>query len=258
MTQHGHRLVLTREISPAITQCELTHVERTPIDLSRARSQHAAYERTIESLGWKVRRLPAPDDMPDSVFLEDTALVLDELAIVTRPGAESRRRETAAVSEVLRGYRPLVAILAPATLDGGDILTIGKQIFVGVGGRTNEPGVRQLRAMVKSQGYTVEAAHFRGCLHLKTAATLVADDLLLVNPAWTDASQFGSIRTIEVDPDEPFGANALRIDDTVVYPAEHVRTIERLEKAGVKVRPVEVDELAKAEGSVTCFSLVVR
>ena len=196
--------------------------------------------------------------MPDSVFVEDTAFVLDELAIITRPGAESRRRETAVVSEVLRSYRPLVAILAPATLDGGDILTIGKRIFVGVGSRSNDPGVKQLRAMVKSQGYTVDAAEFRDCLHLKTAATLVADDTLLVNPAWTDPAQFGALRTIEVHPDEPFAANALRIDDTLVYPAEHVRTIERLEQAGVRVLPVEIGELLKAEGSVTCLSLVVR
>ena len=254
----AHRLAITREISSVIADCELTHVERTPIDLTRARAQHAAYERTIESLGWKVQRLPAADDMPDSVFVEDTAFVLDELAIITRPGAESRRRETVAVSEVLRGYRPLVAILSPATLDGGDILTIGDRIFVGVGGRTNEPGVRQLRAMVKSLGYTVDAAEFRGCLHLKTAATLVADDTVLVNPAWTDPAQFGALRTLEVHPDEPFAANALRIDDSVVYPAEHPRTIERLEHAGLTIRPVAIGELLRAEGSVTCLSLLVR
>jgi dimethylargininase len=253
-----YRTAITREISAAIEKCELTHVARTPIDVTRTREQHAAYERTIESLGWKVHRLPAPDDMPDSVFVEDTAFVLDELAIITRPGAESRRRETAAVSEVLRSYRPLVAILPPATLDGGDILTIGKRIFVGVGGRSNDMGVRQLRAMVKSQGYTVDAAEFRGCLHLKTAATLVADDTLLINPAWTDPSQFGSLRTIEVHPDEPFAANSLRIDETVIYPAEHTRTRERLEQAGLNVRPVEIGELLKAEGSVTCLSLLVR
>jgi dimethylargininase len=252
-----HRVVLTREISAAIAHCELTHVARTPINLERAREQHAAYERTIGSLGWKVHRLPAADDMADSVFVEDTAFILDELAVITRPGAESRRRETAAVSELLRSYRPLVAILSPATLDGGDILTIGKRIFVGVGGRTNDMGARQLRAMVKSQGYTVDVAEFRDCLHLKTAATLVADDTLLVNPAWTDPAQFGVPRTIEVHPDEPFAANALRLDDAIVYPAEHVRTRERLESAGVTVVPVEVSELAKAEGSVTCFSLVV-
>jgi dimethylargininase len=258
VTHHAHHLVLTREISAAIEQCELTHVARTPIDVARARQQHAEYERTIESLGWKVQRLPAPNDMPDSVFVEDTAFVLDELAIITRPGAESRRRETAAVSEALRSYRPLVAILAPATLDGGDVLTIGKRIFVGVGGRTNDMGAKQLRAMVKSQGYTVDVVEFRDCLHLKTAATLVADDTLLVNPAWTDPAQFGVLRTIEVHPNEPFAANSLRIDDTVIYPAEHVRTRERLEQAGLTVRPVAIDELMKAEGSVTCLSLLVR
>lgn len=253
-----HRIALTREISAAIESCELTHLDRTTIDLARAREQHEVYERTLASLGWKVQRLSAPDDMPDSVFIEDTALVLDELAVITRPGAESRRRETAAVSEALRNYRPLVAILSPGTLDGGDILTIGKRIFVGVGYRSNEAGVKQLRAITSSQGYTVDAVEFEGCLHLKSAATLAADDVLLVNPAWVDPAKFGSMRTIEVHPDEPYGANAVLADDAVIYSAEHVRTLERLEKAGLNVHAVPASELAKAEGAVTCCSLLIR
>lgn len=257
MPNHASWLALTREISPAIASCELTHLARSPIDVGQARVELEAYEAALRDLGGEVRRLPAAPDMPDSVFIEDAAVVLDELAVITRPGAATRRLETTAVADAIRPYRPLAAILAPGTLDGGDVLRVGRTLFVGVGSRTNESGVAQFRGMVSSQGYSVQPVGFQGCLHLKTGATLVADDLLLVNPAWVDAGRFGSLRTIEVDPNEPFGANALRIGDVVIYPAEHVRTRARLEAAGVTVRAVQIAELAKAEGGVTCLSVLV-
>jgi dimethylargininase len=176
--------------------------------------------------------------MPDSVFIEDTALVLDELAVITRPGAESRRAETAAVAEAVRRHRPVAAILAPGTLDGGDVLRIGKRLFVGSGYRSNDAGIRQLRSIVSSQGYSVDAVPFEGCLHLKSAVSIIADDLLLINPAWVDANRFGPIPIIEVDPTEPFAANAVRVGESLVYPAEHTRTLKRLQDAGLDVRPV--------------------
>jgi dimethylargininase len=255
---HTERLLaITRDISPAIEHCELTHLERTTIDLSRAQAQHEEYERVLRDLGCEVRRLPTNDSMPDSVFIEDAAIVLDELAVITRPGAESRRAETAAVAEAVRSYRPVAAILAPGTLDGGDVLRVDRRLFVGVGYRSNEAGVKQLRSIVSSQGYTVDAVPFTGCLHLKSAVSLVADDLVLINPAWVDASHFRPLRAIHVDPAEPFAANALLVGDTIIYPAEHVRTRARLEAAGLKVCPVPADELAKAEGGVTCCSLLL-
>ena len=195
--------------------------------------------------------------MPDSVFIEDAAIVLDELAVITRPGAESRRVETAAVAAAVRSYRPVAAILAPGTLDGGDVLRIGRRLMVGVGYRSNEAGIAQLRSIVASQGYTVEAVQFTGCLHLKSAASVVADDMVLVNPEWVDARLFAPLRVIEVDPSEPFAANAVMVDGSVVYPAEHLRTLERLESAGLDVRKVPAGELAKAEGGVTCCSLLL-
>ena len=253
-----HLLALTRDISPAIEHCELTHVERTTIDLTRARAEHGAYEDALRSLGCEVKRLPAGPDMPDSVFIEDAAIVLDELAVITRPGAESRRVETAGVAEAVRGYRPIAAILAPGTLDGGDIVHMGRHLLVGVGYRSNEAGVKQLRSIVGSQGYTVEAVPFQGCLHLKSAVSVIADDTVLINPAWVDAARFAPMRIIEIDPSEPFAANAVRVGGSIVYPAEHVRTAARLEAAGFDVRAVPAGELAKAEGGVTCCSLILR
>ena len=258
MTHHALPLLaITRDISPAIEQCELTHLDRTPIDIARARAEHGTYEATLRDLGCRVERLPAGAAMADSVFIEDTALVLDELAVITRPGAESRRAETTAVSTAVRRHRPVAAILAPGTLDGGDVLRIGKRLFVGTGYRSNDAGVAQLRSIVSSQGYSVDAVPFQGCLHLKSAVSTVADDLLLVNPSWVDADRFGPMRTIEVDPAEPFAANALRVGESVIYPAEHTRTLKRLEAAGLHVRPVPAGELAKAEGGVTCCCLLV-
>jgi dimethylargininase len=250
-------LALTRDISPAIEHCELTHLERVTIDVDRARAQHTEYESALRELGCEVRRLPTTDDMPDSVFIEDTAVVLDELAVITRPGAESRRRETAAVAEAVRSHRPVVAILSPGTMDGGDVMIAGQRIFVGVGHRSNDAGVRQLRSMVGTQGYTVEAVEFDGCLHLKSAATVVADDLVLINPAWVDARRFAPMRVIEIDPTEPYAANVLRVGDTLIYSDQHVRTRQRLEAAGLTIRTVPADELAKAEGAVTCCSLII-
>jgi len=259
MNQPATRLLaITREISPAIEHCELTHLERTTIDLARARAEHSAYEAKLRELGCQVTRLPTTDDLPDSVFIEDTAIVLDELAVITRPGAESRRPETSVVAEAVRSYRPVAAILEPGTLDGGDVMLAGRQLFVGVGYRSNQAAVKQLRALVGSQGYTVESVVFEGCLHLKSAATVVADDLVLINPRWVDPQRFQPLKTIDIDPSEPYAANVLRVGDALVYSAEHVRTRKRLEAAGLTVHTVPAGELAKAEGAVTCCSLILK
>lgn len=250
-------IALTRDVSPRISECELTHLERVPIDFDRACVEHAEYERTLTALGCHVRRVSTAADLPDSVFIEDTAVVLDELAVITRPGAESRRAETAAVEDVLRQYRAVATIRAPATLDGGDVLLVGRTLYVGVGNRTNEAGVEQLRSAVKGHGYDVRAVRFTGCLHLKTAVTFVGDGQLLVNPAWIDAREFGGLRALTIDLREPFAANALLVGDRLVHGAQFPGTRRILERAGCTVVPVPAGELAKAEGGVTCCSVLL-
>ena len=247
---------LTREISPAITRCELTHLAREPIDLVRARAEHAAYEAALRSLGYDVERLPAGHDQPDSVFIEDTAVVLDELAVITRPGASSRRSETSAVADALRRYRDVEEMRAPATLDGGDVIRAGRRLLIGVGRRTNAAGATALEALCAPHGYEVLRVVFHHCLHLKTAATLVAEDLVLVNPAWVDVACFAPLRTLAVHPAEPFAANALLVGTAVIHAEDYARTRERLEAAGIPALAVPAGELAKAEGGVTCCSLV--
>jgi len=247
---------LTRDVSAAITRCELTHLAREPIDLQRARRQHEAYEQGLRNAGCDVVRLAAGDDMPDSVFIEDIAVVFDELAIVTRPGAESRRVETAAVVEALVAYRPLAYIEPPGTIDGGDVLVAGKRVFVGESRRTNATAISQMGRLLGPYRYTVHIVPVQGCLHLKSAVTAVGDDTLLINPEWVPADPFRSFTLLEVHPIEPYGANVVRVGAGVIYPEAFPRTSERLQRHGIRVTEVDVSELAKAEGAVTCCSLI--
>jgi dimethylargininase len=249
-------VAMTREISPAITRCELTHQPRVAIDLELARAQHEEYEQCLVSAGCTVERLRTAADLPDSVFVEDIAVVVAELAVVTRPGAEPRRRETSAVVEALEKYRALQRIEPPATLDGGDVLVMGRHVFVGRSRRTNAKGIEQLRGILAACGYTVQSVPVDGCLHLKSAVTAVSDDTVLVNRRWVPIDAFSDLAVLDVHPSEPWGANALRIDGDIIYPTAFPRTRARLEARGLHVRTVDVGELAKAEGAVTCCSLV--
>jgi dimethylargininase len=252
---------ITRDISASLADCELSYVARTRIDLALARQQHAGYRAALEAAGCRVVELPALEAHPDAVFVEDVAVVLDEVAILTRPGALSRRGEGASVAEVLAGFRTLRAIEPPGTLDGGDVLRLGRALYVGASARSNLAGIEQLRALVADFGYEVHAVPTRDCLHLKSAVTQVSDDTVLVNPDWVDAAEFASWRAIAVDPAEAHAANALRIGDgdeaTLLHPACFPRTRERLAAAGIDVVALDVSELQKAEGALTCCSVLV-
>lgn len=258
--EHGITMpiAITRKVSPSITRCELTHLQRQAIDVRVAAQQHGAYERCLAGLGCRVVSLPAEPELPDSVFIEDTAVVLDQLAVVTRPGAASRMAETPGVARVLAEYRPVAAIRPPGTLDGGDVLCVGQRVFVGLSGRSNREGIEQLRALLSPHGYGVEALPVTGCLHLKSAVTQVAREVVLLNPEWVDPAAFDRYGRIEVDRSEPYAANALLIGDAVLYPTAFPRTAARLEAAGIRLAPTDVSELAKAEGAVTCCSLILN
>ncbi len=250
------RVALTRDISPAFARCELTHLARQPIDLRRAREQHAAYERALGDAGCEVRRLESDDTMPDAVFVEDTAVVVDEIAVVARPGAESRRGEPTAVADALAPFRTARWIEAPGTLDGGDVLVMGRRVFVGASTRSNASGREQLRQALEPFGYVVVDVPLDGCLHLKSAVSDIGDAQLLMNPAWVSRDPFVDFQVLDVDPEEPFAANSLRIRGRVIYPVAFPRTRQRIEARGLEVLAVDVSELQKAEGAVTCCSVV--
>jgi dimethylargininase len=249
-------IAITREVSPSIARAELTHLERTPIDYPRAVAQHEDYCDALRALDVEVRMLPGDAAYPDCVFVEDTAIVLPELAIITRPGAPSRRGETAVMAEALAELRPLVAIEAPGTIDGGDVLLLGRTLYIGRSERTNDEAIAQVRGFVGPHGYEVVPVDFHGALHLKTAATRVSDDSLVINPEWVDRSVFRGWRTIACHPDEPFAANALVIGVTVIGSAQYPRTLDRIQRVA-SVMAVDSTELAKAEGGVTCCSILL-
>ena len=256
----------TRAVPSSIDRCELTHLDRAPIDYPNAVAQHDAYEATLRRAGCEVRRLPEAPDFPDSVFVEDTAVVFDELAVIARPGAESRRGEVDAMAAALAPHRRLAYIEGPGTLDGGDVLVTPGRVFVGISGRTNAEGTRQLAAQIAPFGFTVIPVPVGGCLHLKSAVTALRDLPpgggsrlpLLINPAWIERDAFDGFDLIEVDPAEPAAANVLAVNGFVIAADEHPRTRARLEQRGFAVLPVPAGELAKAEGGVTCCSVLIR
>jgi dimethylargininase len=249
-------MALVREVSPRIAECELTHLERQPIDVEKANRQHVAYAACLARQGCEVQWLPAAPDLPDGVFVEDIALVLDEAAIITRPGAASRRLEISSVVQALEPYRKLLYIEAPGTLDGGDVLHLGRKLIVGLSERSNPAGVEQLRHLVEPFAYQVEGIPVSGCLHLKSAVTQVAENTLLLNPQWIASGWFGGMQIIPIHPAEPYAGNALLLNKSVIYLAAFPATRERLEEVGIRLECVDVSELAKAEGAVTCCSLI--
>jgi dimethylargininase len=230
---------------------------RERIDVTLAAEQHRAYEGTLAALGSTVEHLPPAPELPDSVFVEDTAVVLPEIAIITRPGAESRRPETRSVARALHRYRTIREIQAPGTIDGGDVLVLGRNIYVGLSSRTNVEGIEQLGKLTANHGYRVHAVQVSGFLHLKSAVTQVAENMVLLNPEWISMKLFEGFDVIEVHPDEQHAANALMIGEAVVFPAHHPRTLRILQQRGLHVHTIEVGELAKAEAGVTCCSLLL-
>jgi dimethylargininase len=247
---------ITRAVGPALGDCALTFLDRAPIDLARAETQHAAYSEALRRAGAIVEVVPADAELPDSVFVEDTAVVLDEAAVVTRPGTALRQREVPAIAAALSAHRKLLRIAAPATLEGGDVLRVGRDFYVGISSRTNDEGFSQFASLVRAFGYRATPIEVTGCLHLKTAVTTLDEETLLVNPAWIDAAALPAVRKLVVPPDEPFGANALVVNGVVHLSARSKRTKELVEKSRFSVRSLDVSEFEKAEAGLTCLSLI--
>jgi dimethylargininase len=247
---------ITRAVSPTLNQCELTHREREPIDIVKAQAEHHEYEQRLRDLGLQVISLPAEPSYPDAMFVEDSAIVLDEVAILARMGAESRRGEGESLAHVLEVYRPLRCMSEPATLDGGDVLRAGHTLYVGLSARTNAAGAEQLAAHAAPFGYRVKTVAVTGCLHLKSGASYLGDDTVLIHRPWVDAEAFKGMRLVDVPAGEEWGANVLLIGNTVLVAKGFARTAERIAQLGRDVVTVDVTELMKAESGLTCSSLI--
>src|SRR4029077_9798639 len=247
---------ITRAVSPAIVHCELSFIDRQPIDLATAREQHHAYEKLLGKLGARVISLRAEPDLPDSMFVEDPAIVLDELAVIFPLGTDTRRREAPSLAEALSKFRKLEYVSLPGTLEGGDVLRIGRKLFVGLTRRSNADGIRQLAAILMPHSYEVVPVPVTGCLHLKSAVTFLGRNTLLANRVGFDARARAGFEWVDVAPAEPHAANALALSGTVIFPASFPRTRARIETRGFSVTPLDISELQKAESGLTCSSLL--
>jgi len=205
-------VAVTREVSPSINACELSFHMRQPIDVTRAIAQHHNYQQCLAQLGVRIVSLPAEPDFPDSVFVEDAAVVLDEVAIISNMGALSRRPESVTLIGPLSHYREIKSLVEPATLDGGDVLRIGRHVFVGLSKRTNDEGFIQLRNILQPYGYEIGMVEVRGCLHLKSACSYIGKDRLLINRSWIDPKPFLEFAMIDVPAEEPAAAHALLVN----------------------------------------------
>jgi dimethylargininase len=249
---------ITRKVSSSLANCELSFIPRESIDLEKACAQHHAYEDALAKLGARVISLPEQPDLPDSMFVEDPAVVLDEVAVICTLGTEIRRKEAPSLAAELQKYRKLEYVKLPAMLEGGDVLRIGKKLFVGLTARSNAEGIRQFSVVAEKHGYDVTAVPLNGCLHLKSAVTCLGRNTLLANRAWFHRQRMGGFEWVEVDPSEPHAGNALAIRDTVIFPASFPKTRGRIEAQGFKVLPLDISELQKAESGLTCSSLIFK
>jgi len=243
----------TRAVSPRLAECQLTHLERMPIDATKADAQHSAYERALVDAGLEIVPLPELPNHPDGVFVEDTALLLGEHAVITRPGAASRIGETESTAAGLGPHFKLHRI-EQGHVDGGDVLRIGEKLYVGLSTRTDHAGIAALADLVRAIGYEVVQAQAGACLHLKTGATYAGDGVLLYDAATIDPAQFVDVEPLAVS--EPAAANCVHAGASLILPAGNPRTAEKLRARGFTVVEVDVSELQKAEAGVTCMSLI--
>jgi dimethylargininase len=251
-------IAITHKPSPNMEACELSFVSREPIHHALALKQHAAYCQILRDCGAEVRTLETNLALPDCVFVEDTAVVLDEIAVLASMGTASRRPEIAGIEPELKKFRTIHPIELPATLEGGDVVCVGRKILVGLSKRTNRAGVEAMRRIVRDYGYEVLGVPLKDCLHLKSACTGLPNGRLLVNPDWLDVRELKGFGVLFIPKSEPFAADVLSIGGMVCMSAAHPRTAGLVRGLGFEVRTVDLSEFAKAEGGVTCMSIVLE
>ncbi len=249
-------LTLTPSSSMNETNCELLFMKPQAIDTGLALSQHSKYCQCLEDLGFEVTRLPAIAELPDSVFIEDPVVLLDEVAVLTLPFSPSRKGEVPNIEKFISGLGKTERIIPPGTMEGGDVLKIGRTLYVGISNQTNQEGFNQFRSFVEPFGYKVIPVKVQGALHLKTAATALDDRTLLMNPDWIDAQPFRDFRIVEVPRDEPFGGNIIAVGRRVLMHEGFVQTCHTVKSLGFEVSLVNISEFLKAEAGLTCMSVL--
>lgn len=248
---------ITRAVSRNIGRCELTFRRRECVDYEKALSQHEAYCHLLHRLGAQVLNLEASDALPDCCFVADTAIIVDELAIIASMGAPSRRGETPDVEKILSLHHEIRRIEIPATLDGGDVVRLGRELFVGYSSRTNAEGIKALTRIAHEFGYRVTPVMVTGSLHLTTGCSALDDETVLLNPCWIDDRPFARFRLLRAPGEEPWAASTMRIGDAICVEAHSPRTLQLVAKhPGVHVEVIDISEFRKAEGSLSCLSIL--
>ena len=247
---------ITRNVSDEIRRCALTFFDRKPIDSSLATAQHQHYKQSLTELGVQVIALPALPDFPDGVFVEDTAVVADEIAVITTMGVSSRKGEQETVAARLADFRTIVRLEPPAALEGGDVMRIGRTLYAGLSTRTNKEAVYSLQRILAPYDYKIVPVAMDNCLHLKTGCTFVGRNSILINTDCISAKEFHDFELIELPKEEPWAGNSLLIKDTLLYSSAFPRTQQLLEKKGIQVKTIDIGELQKAEAGLTCMSII--
>jgi len=246
---------LIKKAAPTIAD-GITSADMGKPDYKLARKQHELYRQALEDCGVSVWVLEVDDSYPDSVFIEDTAVVTDRFAVITRPGAESRRGETTAVKMKLEElYSRIHFIESPALLDGGDVMQCGSRFFVGLSERTNREGVRQFSELVKAYEYTTVPVTIGGMLHLKTGVSYLENNTLLITKGLYDHPHFKDFQRISVPPEEAYAANSLWLNEKVLIPEGFPLTTQKLRETGYQLIPVPMSEFRKLDGGLSCLSL---
>jgi dimethylargininase len=250
-------LALTHRPSVELARCELTCIERQTIEYERALDQHDRYCQALREAGAEVKTLDINMSLPDSAFVEDCAVVLDEVVVLTTMGNTVRRQELPAIEREIARHRTVVRMELPGRLDGGDVLRIGRTFYVGLTARTDADGIDSFRRIVESYGHQVVPVEVRGCLHLKSACTALDDETILINPAWVDLEPLRQFRHVRLPDSEPWGANVLRLPTWLCMASAYPRTLDLVRAIGYEVRDLDVSEFSKAEAALTCMSLLL-
>lgn len=248
---------IVRDIPNSYQQCVVGFHDKPQINVDLAKQQHQAYCKTLEQLGLKIIRIPADNTLPDCCFTEDTAIVFGDTAIITSPGTASRVAETVEMEKTLTPLKKIFYISPPGTIDGGDVLKIDKKVYIGISARTNEHAIKQVAAIINPKGFEVIGVKIRNILHLKSAVTYVGNGCVLLAEGYVDESAFSEYDKIIVPKEEGYCANCLVVNGKVLLPKGFPKTKSLVEAKGFSVIELEMTEIEKAEGALTCLSVII-
>lgn len=251
-------IALTHTVSPNIMNGEVTFIDRKAVNYDLAVQQHDIYCQALSDCGAEVKKLSVNLNSPDSCFVEDTAIIFDEVAIITSMGISSRQHESKTIAPELDRYREIIHIELPAIIEGGDVLQIGRRVYVGLSRRTNIQGVHKLAQILKQWDYEIIPVELKNCLHLKTACTAISEEIILLNPQWVEPETFSDYKVLSVPKEEMWAANTIRVGDRILLQHGFPRTLELVSRNHNALEILNISEFSKIEAGLSCLSLIFQ